>query len=623
MTSDQTLLFGLLALVLGMLLWGKWRHDLVAAGGLLLAVVLGLVSADDAFSGFSNHAVVIVALVLVASRAFENTGALGVLTRWAIKDDRSTGTHITLLGGLGAALSAVINNVAALAILMPMDVQAARRVGRPPGVTLMPLAFATILGGLVTLIGTPPNIIASAVRQQQLGQPYGMFDFTPVGGVVAIAGILFVAVIGWRLVPKRQDKAAEIMSTASFQAELLVPEGSVAIGRMVADLDEETEKADVALMGIVRETTRHQHFRAMSIAAGDLLMVRGSTDSIAAFIKMMGLQEPLVEDDEKEKESAPAEVKINVADTSQGDKKEEKIEEDDEEPAPKPPEIVEAVVKSDSYLVGRSAGGMSLRPRFGLMLLGIGRAGSVTRERVRRRRIESGDVLLLSWRAGKKPAVLDQLGLIPINRVSVDQFHPRDAILTVGLFAGAIIAASTGLLDFTVAIAIAVAAYGALGLVPARDFYEQIDWPVVVMIACLLPIGVAFEKVGGTALIANAISTYTQAYPPIVALAVMMVVTMTLSDMLNNVATIVITGPIAVDLAKSLHANPDTFLMGVAIAASCAFLTPIGHKNNMLIMGPGGFRFSDYWRMGLPLEIVVLAVAIPMLLLVWPIGAVS
>lgn len=622
MTTDQTLLFGLLALILGMLLWGRWRHDLVAAGGLLVAVVLGLVPTEQAFSGFSNHAVVIVALVLVASRAFENTGALSVLTRWAIKDGRSTGTHITMLGGLGAALSAVINNVAALAILMPMDVQAAQRAGRPPGVTLMPLAFSTILGGLVTLIGTPPNIIASAVRQQQLGQPYGMFDFTPVGGVVAIVGILFVALIGWRLVPRRQDKAAEMMSTASFQAELLVPEESVAIGRMIADLDEETEKADVALMGIVRETTRHRHFRAMSIAAGDLLMVRGSTDSIAAFIKMMGLQEPLTEDSEKDgaEKSTPAQTQNDAADAAQKDEKDEDKEEDT---APKPPEIIEAVVKSDSYLVGRSAGGMSLRPRFGLMLLGIGRAGSVTRERVRRRTIESGDVLLLSGRAGMTPTALDQLGLIPVNRVSVAQFRPRDAALTVGLFAAAVLAASTGLLDFTVAIAIAVAAYGALGLVPARDFYDQIDWPVVVMIACLLPLGVAFEKVGGTALIANAISAYTQAYPPVVALTVMMLVTMTLSDMLNNVATIVITGPIAIDLAKSLHANPDTFLMGVAIAASCAFLTPIGHKNNMLIMGPGGFRFSDYWRMGLPLELVVLAVAVPMLLLVWPIGAVS
>ncbi len=602
MTTDQILLFALFGLVLGLLLWGRFRYDLVAVSGLMCGVVLGLVPEKAAFSGFSNPAVMIVALVLIASRAFENSGALGLLTKIAANEKRAAGSHVAVIGGIGAALSAVINNVAALAMLMPVDVQAARKAGRPPGLTLMPLAFATILGGMVTLIGTPPNIIASAVREQQLGAPYGMFDFTPVGGAVAIAGIIFVALIGWRLVPQHKDRPAEL-DPSSFLAELLVPEESKLAGRVGVELDEEAEKADVLLVGLIRDGKRRS-VRFRRIEPGDRLVVEGATDAIAAFIKALDLQKP------KEEEEKPAAAKG-------------KKEDDEEEPASKEeefrgPEIIEAVVRSDSYLVGRSAISMKMRPRFGITLLGIARAGKMAREGIGNRRIMSGDELLITGKPASSERTLEQLGLVAVNRTSVAPFKPLNAALTIGLFAGAIAIATAGLLSFTVAIAIAVIAYVALGLVPAGELYHQIEWPVVVMLACLLPLGTAFEEVGGTALIANSIVDLTQGYSAVVALVAIMAVTMMLSDVLNNVATMVITGPIAIDLGQQLGANPDTFLMGVAIAASCAFLTPIGHKNNTLIMGPGGFRFSDYWRMGLPLEIVVMAVAVPMLLWVWP-----
>ncbi len=603
MTTDQILLFALFGVVLGMLLWGRFRYDLVAMSGLLCGVVLGLVPEKAAFTGFSNPAVMIVALVLIASRAFENSGALGLLTKIAANEKRSAGAHIAVIGGIGAALSAVINNVAALAMLMPVDVQASRKAGRPPGLTLMPLAFATILGGMVTLIGTPPNIIASAVREQHLGAPYGMFDFTAVGGAVAIAGVLFVALIGWRLVPQHKDRPAEL-DPSEFVAELLVPEASKLAGRVGVELDEEAEKADVLLVGLIRDGKRHPA-RFRRIQSGDRLVVEGATDAIAAFIKALDLQKPKVDEEE------PAPTKKSAAD------------EEKEEPSPKEEEfrgseIIEAVVRSDSYLVGRSAASMKMRPRFGITLLGIGRAGKMARQQISDRRIKAGDELLLTGAPASSSRTLGELGLVAVNRSSVAPFRPLNAAITIGLFAGAIALATAGYLSFTVAIAIAVVAYVALGLVPAGELYHQVEWPVVVMLACLLPLGTAFEEVGGTALIANSIVDLTQGYSAVVALIAMMAVTMMLSDVLNNVATMVITGPIAIDLGQQLGANPDTFLMGVAIAASCAFLTPIGHKNNTLIMGPGGFRFSDYWRMGLPLEVVVMAVAVPMLLWVWP-----
>lgn len=607
MTSDQILLFGLFAAILGLLVWGRFRHDLIAAGGLMVAVVLGLVPQDQAFSGFSNPAVIIVALVLVASRAFENSGALGLISQLAIRDNRPVPVHVGIFGGLAAALSAVINNVAALALLMPMDIAAARKAGRPPSITLMPLAFATILGGMVTLIGTPPNIIASTIREEHLGAPYGMFDFTPVGLVVAIFGVLFIATVGWRLVPSRKDSAAELVSQSDFEAELLVGEDSAAVGKFIEDFDEDARKTDVLLRGIVRKGKRRSRRRG-PIAAADMLVVQGSTEAIAAFIKSTGLQE------------APEGSKAKTAaeQTTNGEAGDDEESREEAARVSEAPEIVEAVVRGDSPLVGRSAASFDLRQTFGIALLGIARAGAIAREEVRRRTIIAGDVLLLTGRGATSQATLKSFGLIAVDRVSVAPFRPRQATLVAGLFAAAILVATLGWLSFTVAIAIAVAAYGALGIVPARDFYAHVEWPVVVMLACLLPIGEAFDEVGGTALVADSIVQITAGGAPVIALVAIMVATMMLSDVLNNVATMVITGPIAVDLAQRLNANPDTFLMGVAIAASCAFLTPIGHKNNTLIMGPGGFRFSDYWRMGLPLEAVVLVVAVPMLMLVWP-----
>lgn len=602
MTGEQVQLFSVFGVVLAMLLWGRFRHDLVAAGGLLLAVVLGLVPSDDAFSGFSNPAVVVVALVLIVSRAFENSGALALVTRGLVREDRGVGAHIALVGGIGALLSGFVNNVAALALLMPLDMKAARAAGRPPSLTLMPLAFATVLGGMVTLIGTPPNIVASGIRREKLGEPYQMFDFAPVGLAIALAGVTFVALMGRRLLVARADPAPLSNRAASFKAELEVPEESPAIGRTAFELDDDAERADVLVLGMQRGgRSYYGRARRMELQQGDVLLVEGATDAIAEFIKLVGLHQA-----EKDEDAADAPV-----DADSGENGEKR------KPAPALT-IVEAVARTDSRLAGRSAIEIDLRRRFGVTLLGISRAGAFVEGSVRERVVDPGDLLLLAGPGAANSTTLDQLGLIAVVEASVAPVSRVKIAVAIGLFAAAVIAATAGLLSFTIAIAIAVAGYAATNLVPARQFYEQIEWPVVVMLACLLPIGTAFDRLGGTALVADAILWATQGQPAVVALVVLMVAVMTLSDVLNNVATMVIAGPLAIELALRLEVNPDTFLMGAAIAASCAFLTPIGHQNNTLVMGPGGYRFSDYWRMGLPLEIVVLAVGVPALLVFWP-----
>lgn len=602
MTEQQILLFSLFAAVFGLLLWGRIRHDLVAAMGLFAAVILGLVPDEEVFSGFANPAVAIVALVLIASRAIENSGALRLATRSLANSERKTGTHIAVIGSIGAALSSVINNVAALAMLMPLDIQAARKAGRLPGLTLMPLSFATILGGMVTLIGTPPNIIAAGIRAERLGEPYGMFDFAPVGLCVAVSGIIFVAFFGRRLLARPSDAVAEAPLEEEFMAELAVPESSKLVGKTILDFEAEADDAEIAIVGLLKDGRRLiKRALVTTVGAGDSIVVEGPTDGIAKFIDALGLQggkqtKKPANAEEGEKTNSLAAFAVDAENV-----------------------LMEAVVRTGARIDGRSAKSFRLRARFDVTVLGISHQGRMLRENVGDRVLEAGDLLLLSGSKDALAHVADWLGVLSINQVSVAPVKSTWRVgVAVGFLAAAIAVTTLGWLSFEVAIAIAVAGYAATGLVPAHEFYNQIDWSIVVLLACLLPLGEAFDRVGATEMLAGFLIGSTADMPAVVSLIILMAATMMLSDVLNNVATIVIAGPLAIATAERLDANPDTFLMGVTVAACCAFLTPIGHKNNMLVLGPGGYRFGDYWRLGAPLELLVLAVSIPALLYFWP-----
>ncbi|MBI1210506.1 MAG: SLC13 family permease [Alphaproteobacteria bacterium] len=596
MTTQQTLLFALLFFVLAALLWGKYRHDLVAAVGLFVGVIIGVIPEKQAFAGLSHPAVLIVAFALIASRAIENSGALTVFVRPLLRNRGSVVSHIVVTGGFGALISAFINNVAALAILMPIDIDAAKKAQRPPGLTLMPLSFATILGGMVTLIGTPPNIIASQFRADRVGGAYSMFDFTPVGLVVAGVGLIYVAVLGWRLVPRRSGDVALKPSVEQYAGEVLVTEESGVAGKVLAQLDPQAEANDVVTLGVVRNGRRFPgNARFIPLVAGDILLVEGSADGLAAFIKDLRLQ--------------PA------SDKAEGFRQPEASERKGQDIA-----LVQAVVRSESALAGRSAAAVQLRSRYQTTLLGASRGSELIRQDLKSRRLEPGDMLLLAGSSATLSSTITALRLMPVSQIDMSPAAYWKVAVAVIPFALAIAAATLGLLSFTVGLAITVIVYGVTGLIPARDFYSHIDWPAVVMLACLLPLGIAFDQVGGTQLVASAVLWLTQGQSPIVALVALMVITITLSDVLNSVATMVITAPLAITLALKLGVNPDTFLMGATISASCSFLTPIGHKNNTLILGPGGYKFSDYWRVGLPLEILVLLVGVPTLLTVWPLN---
>ncbi|MEM8811530.1 MAG: SLC13 family permease [Pseudomonadota bacterium] len=590
MSIDQIILFSLFVGVFVLLLWGRWRYDVVAFSALLIAVALGVVPKENAFSGFGHPATIIVALVLIVSRGLINSGAVDLITRNLIDSGRSVGAHIALMGGVGGIMSAFMNNVAALALLMPVDLQAAKRAGRVAGITLMPLAFGTILGGLVTLIGTPPNIIIAQFREDALGEPYRMFDFFPVGVVCALAGIAFVALIGWRLIPqaKETDESGDtFFELQNYVSELQVSEDSPVIGKTLEDLFEETSEVDVAFLGLVQGNRRLPgRARYTEIRAGDTIIVEAPPDEID---RLKGA------------------LKLEYA----GEKRHAKADSGDLS-------LSEVVVQRESTLVGRSALSTRMLRRHSVTLLGVSRQGVQFYERVRRLTIEPGDVLLLLGATSRIQALISSMQLLPLASRGYGVTRHGQAWPAIGLFALAIVLASANLVYLPVALAGVAVLYVLFKIVPVRDVYDQVEWPVVVLLGSMLPLGAALESSGGTALIANGIVTITAGLPAYAVLIVLMVVTMTLSDLLNNTATAVIAAPIAVDVARKLSVSPDPFLMAVAIAASCAFLTPIGHKNNTLIMGPGGYRFGDYWRMGLPLEVIVISVAVPTILVVWP-----
>ncbi len=591
MTKDQIILFTLLGFVFVFLIWGRWRYDVVAFCALLAALIAGVVPGELAFSGFGHPATVVIALVLIVSRGLSNSGAIELIARYVVDPSRSVSGHIGILAGVGAALSALMNNVGALALLMPVDMQAASNAKRSPALTLMPLSFATILGGMVTLIGTPPNIIIAAFRGEALGEPYHMFDFAPVGGVCAVVGVLFVMLIGWRLIPAdrgQHDTGKELFDMQDYVAEVYVPEGSPVSGKRVRDLDEDTEDADGAIVGLVRRGARLPGLaRRVVIEPGDILVVEAGPEAIERLVGKLGLEYHRPTGDKQTFESGDL-------------------------------GLMEVVVSEGARIEKRSALSLQLLYRYGVTLLGVSRQGRKFRDSVRKLELRAGDVLLLLGPNERLPEIASWLGCLPLAERGLQLIQRNKAGMAVSVFALAILLASLGVLNLAVALALVAVFMVLSGIVPLRQLYDSVEWPVIVLLGSMIPIGGALEASGGTSLLASLLVDLSQGYSPVLVLTLLMVITMTLSDVMNNTATAVIAAPIAIEIANRLSVSPDPFLMAVAVAASAAFLTPIGHKNNTLIMGPGGYRFGDYWRMGLPLEVLIIAVGIPTILWAWP-----
>ncbi len=617
MTTPQLLIFAILAATMGLFLWGKFRHDVVALAALMASVIAGLVPAGDAFAGFGHPAVITVACVLILSQGLQNTGAVDWLARTVLPRDAGRLTSMVALLGLGAALSGFMNNVGAMALLMPIAVQLSDRLDLTPGQVLMPLAFGTILGGMTTLIGTPPNLIVSSFRDEAGLGHFAFFDFAPVGVLVAVAGVIFVAIVGWRLVPARKSAAGDGFETGTYFTELRVPKGSKAVGLTLRGFEREIEESQAQIVGLIRNEVRlTAPHGGRRIHPEDILVLEADVDSLAEALSVfdMKLDEHTVET------SDDAEDSEKDADAS-SEKAAEKADDDGEEQSRESNEGIvlgELAVLPGSTIVGRSAEDIHLRTRYGLNLLAVSREGHPPRSRLRTLKLKSGDLLIVQGAADAVRMFTNDTGCVPLGARDLHMPDKRMAMIAGAIMLGAIGIVTLGLLPAAAAFALGVLASMVLRTVPLRQIYTSIDWPVIVLLAALIPVAGAMQSTGAADLLARFLVGTIAQGNAIAALAVVMVTTMFLSDVMNNAATAAVLCPIALGISTTLGVNPDSFLMAVAIGASCAFLTPIGHQNNTLILGPGGFRFGDYWRLGLPLEGLVLVISIPMLLIVWP-----
>jgi len=592
MTFEQTAILAIILGALSAFIWGRYRIDLVALLALLLAVAAGVVDPAHAFAGFGHPAVITVVAVLGMSAALTRSGAVGMIAERLAQSTKSETAKTFSLVGLAGFLSSFMNNVGALALLMPVALSVARRGGLSPSRLLMPLSFASLLGGMITLIGTPPNLIIADYRRTAIGEEFHMFDFAPVGLAVALVGIVYLVVVGVRLVPNRRgnDEGRRLFELSSYVTEFRVPAGSRLIGqtiRALGDRHEDTGRPTVLALlrgneRVVRRLTREP------LAEGDLLLAHGTAEQIEAAVQK-GLE--LV--DAKELDAT-------------------KDSSEDAQLA-----VVEAVMPPRAWIEGRSAAMLRLRSRYGLNLLGVARGGAPINTRLRDVRFRAGDVLMLQGDADQIYGTISALGCLPLaqRRMSLE----RTKILAPALiFLSAIVAASAGIVPAAVCLVAGLAAMVLLDLIPMSEVYEAIDWQIVILLGAMIPVGSAMHETGAAGLIAGWLADAASGYSLYLVLALLIMLTMFLTDMMNNAATALVMAPVALGIAERLSVSPDPFLMAVAIGASSAFLTPIGHQNNLLVMGPAGYRFSDYWRVGLPLDLIILAVAVPLLPVVWP-----
>jgi di/tricarboxylate transporter len=605
-TLDQALSFGLIAVTVALFISNRFRFDLVALFSLLAALALGVVPADKAFSGFSDQVVVLVASALVISAGVGKSTLIGRVVRQAEPFLTTTTRQVAALAFATTVLSVFMKNVGALAILLPIAIQIARRSETPVSRLLMPMAFGSLIGGVVTLIGTSPNILVSRVRAELTGEPFAMFDFAPVGIGIAVTGLIFL-VFGWRLLPADRtppNSAEQAFETDPYLTEVRIGEKSTLLGKTVGDL-EALGEGDVEVVAIVREK-RHRYTPAWhwQLFAGDILIVRAEAVALRKLIEEAKLDLRAAADPERDARSSK--------DGADGEEKNTRGE------PPKDIAVVEAVITGVSSLIGASARSLRLREHEGLSLLAISRAGEPLAKRLSQIRFQAGDVLVLQGPEETMAESLRNLGCLPLLDRAIGLGRKRQEYLPIVLLALAMLVVAFKLVPVTTAFFGAAVLMVLLGVLTLKEAYESIDIPIIVLMACLIPVSDSISSTGGAELIAGVLAIAADTLPPVGALALMMGSAMLLTPFLNNAATVLIMGPIGASLAQKLGLNPDPFLMAVALGAACDFLTPIGHQCNTLVMGPGGYRFGDYSRLGLPLSFLVLVVGTLLIPIFWP-----
>lgn len=614
MTGEQLIVFGVLAATLVLFVWNRWRYDLVALGALLACALTGVVPADEVFSGIGHPAVISVAAVLVLSRGLLNAGVVDSVARRLMQVGERPWAQVAALTGIVALSSGFMNNVGALALFMPVAIWMSRQSGRSPSYLLMPLAFGSLLGGTLTLIGTPPNLIIAGYRAEAGEAPFGMFAFLPVGAAVTVAGVLFIALLGWRLVPRRQEQEGngDLFEISTYLTEVRVPESCKYAGRTLhALINAVKDEADVQVIALVRGDERQRMPSTYEVLReGDILLVEADSDSLKALLDVTGVELAANVDEQEDK----AQNEHEAAEQALEDERTEKNHKSRHGELT----LAEAIISPGSILVGTTASGLDLRERHGVNVLAVARQGQRLRQRLGKIRFATGDILLLQAREDALQSSLNSLGCLPLASRGLSITTPRNVLLASAIFAITLACIAFGLVPAATALVTGALVMILVGLIPMGRIYDSIDMPVIVLVAAMLPVGEALESSGGSQLIAETLLDLGQSLPAAATLALLMVAVMLISNVVNNAAAAVLAAPVAISLARGMDVSADPFLMAVAIGASCAFLTPIGHQSNTLVMAPGGYRFGDYWRLGLPLSILVVLCAVPAILWIWP-----
>ena len=589
MTLPQAISLAILAGLLVLFIWDRLRFDIVALLALLASVAFGIVPANKAFSGFSNSLLPLIAGALVVSNAVGKSGLIEQVVRFMRPILQRHSLQVGALTGAVAFLSAIVKNIGALAIFLPIAVQVARRNKRAVGEFLMPMSFGSLAGGMMTLIGTSPNIIASSLRQELLGQPYQMFDFLPVGLGITLIAIAFLS-FGWRLLPirgKAQDTDAPFQ-VEDYLSELRVREKSPLIGKTIREI-EETSEGSVTVTAIIREgRRRYTPARHWRIFADDILMVESNPQDLQSVVQTAGVE--LVGPEEATTD------RTGAADTV----------------------VVEAVIMAESPMIGRTGVQLRLRSRYGVSLVAMSRGGRRTTTRLAHTMFSTGDVIALQGPADGMNETLASLGCLPLAERNLQLGRPRKLVVTTLILLGCVIASATEMMPPELAFTTGAVLCVLFGILSLREVYDAIDWPILILLGSLIPVGEAIRSTGTTDLIASWISHASASLPIPGTIAMLLVITMLLTPLVHHAAAVIVMGPVAVAIARQLGINGDPLLIAVAVGASCDFLSPIGHQCNTLVMGPGGYRFGDYWHLGLPLSILVVLLGTPLILAVWP-----
>ena len=631
MTIDQIAILCIILFTFILFVWGKWRYDVVSIIALCILFIADLLlggkksmlitDTSNLFSGFGHPAVITVAAVLIISQALRNSGVVDYISRKIAPFSKNQLTHIASLSGVATIFSAIMNNVGALALMLPVALKTAAKQNRSPSIILMPLAFASILGGMITMIGTPPNIIIAAFRYtnqinmkaEALGDinspaakyffnqnidyhqfspsAFGMLDFSPVGIAIAFLGVFFITIFGWRLIPKTSHKKPGFESHFSideYVTEIRISEGCKLIDLKIKDIEKFTENR-LEIFGYIDKDGNFLSIQNNSvIKEGDRFLVKADP----ADLKLM-MDEYMIRFTKKMRERID---KLKDENTI----------------------FKEVVVTPDSTLLHRGRTYLRRRTSNSLVLMAVARQGKPIHKRLDKIIFRVGDVLLLQGNTDYLQDSINLLHLLPLEQRDVEIGLFSKVTLSLLIFGSSILLSILGIFPTTLAFIIAILLYIFTGILPVRQIYEKIDWPIIVLLGAMIPVSSALETTGGSQLLATYMVDMTQNLPNWLILAIIMIITMCLSDIINNAATALIMAPIASGIAMSLGVNIDPFLMAVAVGASCAFLTPIGHQCNALILGPGGYKFSDYWKMGLPLEILIVILGTPLILYFWP-----